>query len=149
MAPKKTIYVKEADEPTWKRAEELAGESISSVLAGLLRDYVERMEKEAQQPEGRQVVRVKLEDGSIVKKAFMGSWVVEGFEDHRFGIVWDVALTSKGNVVICCHGGDKVYDVFASYDSLADAASSTDAPGELLGVAGEAIGEDFVEELDI
>jgi hypothetical protein len=45
MTPRKTIYISEKDEPTWKRAEELAGTSLSALLAQLLRDYVAGMER--------------------------------------------------------------------------------------------------------
>ncbi len=63
MTPRKTIYISEKDEPIWKRAEELAGTSLSALLARLLRDYVAATEQ-------RQPVKEELE--RAVRKAFGG-----------------------------------------------------------------------------
>jgi hypothetical protein len=44
MTPRKTVYIADKDMAVWRRAEELAGTSISALLAKLLRDYVASVE---------------------------------------------------------------------------------------------------------
>ncbi len=42
--PNKAIYIQDAAVPTWARAEELAGGSLSGLLSRLISDYVSRQE---------------------------------------------------------------------------------------------------------
>ena len=43
MTPARTVYVKREDEVIWKRAQELAGSSLSSLISSLLEEYVVRL----------------------------------------------------------------------------------------------------------
>jgi hypothetical protein len=61
MTSRKTIYISEKDMATWERAEELAGTSLSALLAELLRDYVTAME--GRQPRVRELVKRFVRDG--------------------------------------------------------------------------------------
>lgn len=41
---KRTIYVRDADTPMWRRAEQIAGPNLSNFLAEALREYLQRDE---------------------------------------------------------------------------------------------------------
>lgn len=65
--PNKTIYVTDADQPLFARAQELAGGNLSAAIAQALRRYV----ADAEQSSGDVTVTVS-ENGITVKKRFQG-----------------------------------------------------------------------------
>lgn len=64
--PNKTIYVSDADLPLYQRAQELAGDNLSSAIANALRRWVD-VEESRRDGFGEIVVRVGLEKGRKVR----------------------------------------------------------------------------------
>lgn len=64
--PNKTIYVSDADLPIYQRAQELAGDSLSSAIASALRRWVD-VEESRGEGFSEIVVRVGLEKGRKVR----------------------------------------------------------------------------------
>ena len=63
--PRKNIYVREADQELWEKAEKLAGESLSAVVTEALRGYVARAEAKAAQGEtGEAVIPLRVIEGT-------------------------------------------------------------------------------------
>lgn len=68
--PNKTIYVTDADLPTFERAQELAGDNLSATIAQALRRFIKA--EEAKQ-EGFEEITVKEGDkGTYTRKRFIG-----------------------------------------------------------------------------
>ncbi|HEU5139809.1 MAG TPA: EXLDI protein [Bacillales bacterium] len=68
--PNKTIYVTDADLPTFERAQELAGDNLSATIAQALRKFIKAEEAKN---EGFDEVRIKEgEKGTYTYKKFIG-----------------------------------------------------------------------------
>ncbi|HET7579686.1 MAG TPA: EXLDI protein [Bacillales bacterium] len=68
--PNKTIYVTDADLPTFERAQELAGDNLSATIAQALRRFIKA--EEAKQ-DGYEEIRIKEGDkGTYTYKRFIG-----------------------------------------------------------------------------
>jgi EXLDI family protein len=75
MMPNKTIYVADADLPVFERAQELAGDNLSSTIAKALRVYIEAREGKYHDFE-----EVTLQVGKITRtnKQFIGRLLAKG-----------------------------------------------------------------------
>jgi hypothetical protein len=99
MMPNKTIYVADADQPLFERAQELAGGNLSAAIVTALRRYVE---SEETREEGEIVVKVG-EHGAYAKKRFQGRLVgryVAPSPDHSRMLIYRVYQTPKGNFAV-------------------------------------------------
>ncbi|HEX6922366.1 MAG TPA: EXLDI protein [Bacillales bacterium] len=68
--PNKTIYVTDADLPTFERAQELAGDNLSATIAQALRRFIKAEEAKN---EGFDEIRIKEgEKGTYTHKKFIG-----------------------------------------------------------------------------
>src|SRR5260370_14654432 len=75
MMPNKTIYVADADLSVFERAQELAGDNLSSTIAKALRLYIE-----AREGKNRDFEEVTLQVGKITRttKQFIGRLLAKG-----------------------------------------------------------------------
>jgi hypothetical protein len=147
------VYVRDEDQELWRRAERLAGKgSLSAVLTKALRGYIEAKEAERLGME-----RIELEFGSQddqpYRKAFMGRWLVSPDNKNRFGddagACYGVAQTKRGQIAVYqYHVNDRWPPSLTVYGSFAE-AERAGVPKDLLAIAAEAAGDDYVEELDI
>lgn len=139
----KTIYLRDEDVPTWDRARELAGNTISQVIVAGLERFVREKEAEAAAAKGYERIEVTYSDaeakGIPRRKAFHGKWVFApkkplelSNEDGSKLDCYALAVTAKGNVVVLAwyeEPGNQCaswrrFDVFSS---LEDAAMNRDA----------------------
>src|SRR5947209_13077271 len=73
--PNRTIYVADADLPTFEKAQELAGENLSATIAQALRRFVEAEEAKAS---GFEEVTVKVGKIAHSYKRFRGRLLAKG-----------------------------------------------------------------------
>jgi hypothetical protein len=152
--PKVTLYVKDSDAPTWDKARQIAGDSLSSIVARALAAYVEEHEKrvKAQAAIEQQatvvVLDVEPEDAPRRKVKLTAVLAVEGVETL---LGWqDAYVTTSGKVVLALNQrtakGLRVesVEVFEDYDEFVQAN-----PNSELGPAiAETLGRDWIEEID-
>jgi hypothetical protein len=171
---RRNVYVRGEDAEIWRRAEELAGDSLSQLIADQLRRYVVQREVHTSGFE-RIVVEaiVKGEappgpwDKEVRKVGFDGRWLVgepvkrrqpkpgvyeRAISDgdmHLYG----VALTRRGKIAVLeidiaegSEYGDPPY--LKLYDSL-HAADQDGIPHFILDQAAAALNTELVDELDI
>ncbi len=75
MMPNKTIYVSDTDLPIFERAQELAGENLSSTIVQALRNFVNA--HEARIAGFREIV-VRVGSGVYTRKQFRGRLLAKG-----------------------------------------------------------------------
>ena len=171
---RKNIYVRAEDAQIWERAEELAGESLSQLVADQLRKYVAERERQATGFE-RIVVEAVVKgaappgpwDREVRKVSFYGRWLVgepvkrlhptagvyeKAVSDgdmHLYG----VALTRRGKIAVLeldkaegTQYGDPPF--LKLYDSL-QAADQDGVPHFILNQAAATLNTELVDELDI
>jgi EXLDI family protein len=97
--PNKTIYVADDDLPVYARAQELAGGSLSSVIAAALRHYVDYQEG---LDEGYKEITIKVGRGKNRRAqrfigALLGEW---GTWDNNKATHWKVYRSRKGKYVV-------------------------------------------------
>ncbi len=156
---KRTVYVKEQDREHWEKAAALSDasdESLSDYVTAALRRENERREEAMAVQErlagqmDRIVVEVTDEEERVVRKGFNGVWLVEDMassgDNRRAGITYSVAATAKGSIACLrlVDGEVSAFDVFGSLEEAGD-----EYPGDVLSAAGNELGENFVEELNI
>jgi hypothetical protein len=172
---RKNLYVRPEDAEVWARAEELAGESLSQLVADQLRRYVTGREANAAGFERivlEAVVKGKVprgpwDRGDLRKVSFFGRWLVgepvnrkqprpgvyeKAISDgdmHLFG----VALTRRGKIAVLeldvAEGSEYGHPPFLTlYDSL-EAADQDGVPRFILDQAAARLNTDLVDELDI
>ncbi len=159
----KTIYIRDEDVPTWDRARDLAGNTISQVIVAGLERFIREKEAEAVAAKGYERIVVAYADadaeGTPRRKAFYGNWVFApnkpleiGSEDAIWLSCFALAMTAKGHVVVLSwseeRGTEKMsWRQFRVFSSLEEAVMNKAANG----VAREAIQKLGVplEELDI
>ena len=73
MMPNKTIYVKDADLPLFEQAQELLGESVSSMFAEFLQDRVGRVKPEERMAE--LIKQLSRKRGSLKKEAGLPQFI--------------------------------------------------------------------------
>jgi len=172
---RKNIYVRAEDVDIWQRAERLAGESISQLIADQLRRYVADREREATGFE-RIVVEAVVKGhvppgpwdrGEVRKVSFYGRWLVGESVKRRQPVpgvyekavsdgdmhMYGIALTRRGKIAVLeldaaegTEHGDPPY--LKLYDSL-QAADQDGVPHFILDQAARALNTDLVDELDI
>src|SRR6185295_17859516 len=76
MMPNKTIYVSDTDLPVFERAQELAGENLSSTIVQALRNFVQAYETRAA---GFREVVVKVGSEIYTRKQFRGRLLAKGY----------------------------------------------------------------------
>jgi EXLDI family protein len=80
MMPNKTIYVSDTDLPVFERAQELAGENLSSTIVQALRNFVQAYETRAA---GFRDVVVRVGSDFYTRKQFRGRLLAKGYmETH-------------------------------------------------------------------
>jgi hypothetical protein len=170
---KKNIYVKDEDASIFEEAEQLAGsESLSSIIAAALRQYVENKKAEEE---------IILEVGNWMprgandtrKISFKGRLLAEGTDfcgqtmscDDR-GTDWQIYQTAKGKFLIYWKSWSRWENErdsadYAIVDELPDAnttfigdsglytESSGNIPASIVEEAAEALGQKLVKRLDI
>jgi hypothetical protein len=101
MMPNKTIYVADADIPIFDRAQELAGDNLSSTIVQALRRYVEAHEN---RQAGFQVITLRVgSSGAYTMKRFTGRLLARGQyrnADRRWRDVFEVFKSFKGKIVV-------------------------------------------------
>jgi len=156
MSPKRTIYVREADQELWDRAETLAGherDSLSGAISEALRAWVQRKEADRQ---GLERIEVVVSHGQFKRvQAFVGRWLIDPAADVQSKVagagsaVYGVAETQRGRLAI--------YVIDAGTGSLHDfdsfqAAARAGYPEDVLiqaGLARDRTRPPQTEELDI
>ena len=111
----KTIYIRDADLPTWDKAKEIAGEKLAPVIMEHLKAYVAENEARAKGFE-RIVVEYFDSAGLPHRKAFTGRWIIQrqrvspahdfivtGMASLTGGDNYSVAESAKGGIVILQH----------------------------------------------
>lgn len=97
--PNKTIYVADADQPLFERAQELAGGNLSAAIAQALRRYV----ADADQGGEDDVIVTVNEGGVSAKKRFqgrlLGRQTVETPDEKR-SVTYRIYLTKKGRYAV-------------------------------------------------
>lgn len=152
--PRRTIYVRDEDQDIWERAAAITGEeSLSSFVTEALRRLILTREQQAgQSPYKRIELLVGAEDprtGIISSNrtvAFTGRCIVQG--------PIEVYETPKHRLLF--YYRESGYGFYAVYESLEEAAGvESEATGDpfyspdLIAKVAEALGHDWVEELDI
>lgn len=160
--PNKTIYIRDADVPLFDKAEALGGENLSATIAEALRKFVEVEEAKSDGMEEQEIeVGLFTDHGSsdtkrvkFVGKEIAFAEVLSGQASGRDdrGTDYTLYLTKKGKYLLHRkywtrwqgEDGEASYSV---HDSLADLSESV--PGSLVQRAGEALGMDTAEYLDV
>jgi len=172
---RRNVYVRAEDAEVWKRAEEYAGESLSQLVADLLRKYVAQHDGQAGGLE-RIVLEVVVkgdappgpwEKGDIRKVAFYGRWLVGDPVKRKNPIpgvtemavsdgdmnLYGVALTKGGKIAVLelniaegSEYGEPPY--LKLYDSL-EAADKDGIPHFILDRAATAMNRELVDEMDV
>src|SRR5437763_15701369 len=102
--PNRTIYVADADLPTFEEAQERAGESRSAPIAQALRRFVEAEEAKAS---GFEEVTVKVGKIAHSYKRFRGRLLAKGRvrdQNEMRRTVYDVYQTVKGKLALYARG---------------------------------------------
>ena len=150
---RKTIYIRDDAEELWKEAERLSGDSISALLTRLLEGYVANRTQLGGTMTRIEVDVVTGDNEDVVTKAFEGRWLVTNMETEDdssrwfAGTTWSIAVSKRGAIVVCAGDRDGVIDSFELYNSL-DAADEA-CPPDVISAAANAMGERYVQELDI
>ena len=98
--PNRTIYVADADVPTFEKAQELAGDNLSATIAQALRRFVEAEEAKA---EGFDDVTVKVGRITHTYKRFRGRLLAKGRvreQNETRRVVYEVYQTVKGKLAL-------------------------------------------------
>jgi len=143
----RTIYVRDEHEPLWDRAKALASdESLSAIIAEGLRAFIQRREVQLGHSQGENtythvVVEIVDEDGKTRKVGFLGRQLAQGE-------VATVYETAKRRLLF--HGEPEgLVPYYFVYDDLPEAARGNGWPPALLQATAEALGMEWVEELDV
>lgn len=172
---RRNLYIRDEDREVWEKAERLAGESLSQLIANLLRRYVADRENRAQGFE-RIVLEAKVEGPAapsgpwqhdLRKVAFWGRWLVGDLVKRKNPIpgiteraIWNgdmssfgVALTKQEKIAILeldvAEGSEHGHlPRLRLYNSLEEA----DRDGVwhyVLDLAATALKTELIDELDI
>jgi hypothetical protein len=141
---RQNLYVAAKDQDTWNRAEKLAEpESLSSLVTGLLRRFVEQREA----AKDRIVVEVEDPEGNVVRKAFKGRFLVSEF----YGGL-NAAQGAGGGIALWReHPGQGVHE-FVPYRSWEDIVLNNRDdywPADFLSAVSSAMGEEYAEEIEL
>jgi len=98
--PNKSIYVPESELPIFERAEQIAGDSLSSTILQSLRDFVKAHEHT---PHGFGEVTLKIGKKVHAHKRFVGRLLAKGHfgdEDDRYYELFEVYQTPGGKIAL-------------------------------------------------
>ncbi len=126
MMPNKTIYVADADLPVFERAQQLAGDNLSSTITQALRRFVESQEA---REEGFEEITVKVGKVAYSKKRFMGRLLASGYVGNRYEPEHqrlNVYQTAKGKLALYIRRGPN----FASDPREDDSEDWNEEPNE-------------------
>lgn len=163
---KKSIYIKDEDIAVFEEAAALGGDNLSGVIADAVKQYVEKKKAEK---------RVILEVGTwpaqgaadIKRISFKGRLLADIETDPRddkydYGTRWQIYQTKRGNYVLywrkwTIHEDEPIVADYTVLDDLPERGTeyegeisfSRPVPGGLVEKAGETMGRDTVEHLDI
>ena len=161
---RKNIYIRDEDQGIFEKAEAIGGENFSATIAEAVRQFVETEEAKAEGMEEVELeVGVAYSHGAndLKKVRFLGKKIADvcvysgqtSSRDDR-GTDFTLYLTKKGKYLL--------YRLFWSrwenedneswykiYDSMSQVMSVDGIPCDLLQEAGEALGVDTAEYLDI
>jgi hypothetical protein len=160
---RKTLYVRDEDEPIWGKARELFGETLAPTISRSLAVAIQEKEADLAKEKGFERIEVRYDDSENARlptaKAFVGRWIFPPTKPIRMtdeggpvGDAHSVAITAKGNIVVYSWKIDETDDShygfrFHVYKTFEEAAHNDDdswAARE----AFEAVGVP-VQELDI
>ncbi len=137
---RQNLYVAAKDQEIWNRAEKLAQpESLSGLVTGLLRRFVEQREA----AKDRIVVESEDRDGNTIRKAFKGRMLVSEFRGELYA-----AQGANGGLALWRDRRGEVRD-FRTYESWEDAISEDGWAEDFLSAVSSALGEDYAEEIDL
>jgi hypothetical protein len=146
---KKTLYVPDADETTWKMAEELSKKSVSQLVNQLLKEEVAKMETLANLSVGMEEIILEVAvtsyngflTGDIEKISFIGKWFVQDEEGYN------VALTAKQKLLVYSEIEDvRSHSIFEDYEEL---EGEDWIPEEVKRHVADALGREHIRFLDI
>jgi hypothetical protein len=145
--PKVTLYVKEADEPIWDRARQLAGDSLSSIVSRALAAYVEEQETRAKAQTEMQraaetvTLLVEPHDRPTRKVRFTG---VLAHESNAGGT--HAYVTTSGKVVLAHYDRAMLLsvEVFDTYQEFL----ASEPTGDIAAAVAETMGEEWIEDID-
>jgi hypothetical protein len=158
---RKNIYIK--DEALFDRAEALGGENFSAMINEAVKQFVETEEAKADgMAECEIEVGIYNSTGSddVRSIKFIGKQIADATiycgqtsEGKDRGTDYTLYLTKKGKYLVhrkywTCWQGEDGNAKYWVYDSLSQAASD-DIPGSLIQEAGETLGMDTAEYLDV
>jgi hypothetical protein len=144
---RKNIYVRDADLEVWNRAEQLAGEPISTLVTRLLSNYVHQREM----PTERIIVAVNGHDGTIARKAFRGHMLVSNYSADDLavrGTRFYAAQGAAGGLALWYQHGDGYSGGFQTYGDLGD-TTGKEWPPDFLSAVSLALSEGYAEEIDL
>jgi len=98
--PNKTIYVADADMPTFERAQELAGGNLSATIVQALRRFVEMEEAKES---GFREINIRVGSIAPTRKRFLGRILAKGQTREYNGAVtltYKVFLTMRGKFAL-------------------------------------------------
>lgn len=161
---KATVYIPEDKASIYEAAKSELGDTISATFVRCLERELEA--KRAQM--NRIVVEVTDRTGRTIKKAFEGRWLIEdeehcftkaeeerwGFQGRARGLMYSVAQTKAGRVVVVSGDFGHEVDGFEYYDTVEEFGNAEDGgcprhPVSLIAAVKDCLGLDHVEELDI
>ncbi len=157
--PNKTIYIREADQELWGKAEGLAGGSgsISALLTATLRRYVE--DQELQERTGMENIAVDLRDHeeNPYTVEFVGRWLLSpdpdetrtGESGYDAGAFFGVALTRRGNLAVVSEHCNGKWGPYLETHGSFDEAKEKGVPADILSMAATQVGADYAQKLDI
>jgi hypothetical protein len=150
--PKINVYLPE-DLAEQVKAHDLP---VSAICQSALRKELDKMQ--TKQLTGMDEIQLEIGDprdaGATLTTSFIGRWLVEPDEDETrttmagrdAGAYWGVALTRRGRIAVyTAHVNDGWPAQLRDYDTLDDA----DLPEDILAMAKNALGEEYVIRLDI
>jgi hypothetical protein len=153
--PKKTIYVRDADQELWERAEQLAGGSLSGLLADALRRYVD--EEELKEETNMETIEVRLGGKNFSRDvSFVGEMLVSPGDEIRTaeegydaGAYYGVARTKLGNIAVYAAHVNSGFDATLETYSSFEEAVEDGMPADVIAMAQSEADPNYVQPLDI
>lgn len=148
--PNRTIYVSEADLPTFEEAQRLAGDNLSATIAQALRRFVEARRA---QDEGFKPIVVEVGKVAYIPKRFTGRPLATGQVGEKMGqeTRYEVFQTARGRFAlhrrIRQSWVERTEYTLEDFDTLEELRPRI--PEELYRAVALSLSEDPVETLDI
>jgi hypothetical protein len=144
---RQNLYVAARDQEIWDRAERLAvPESLSSLVTGLLRRYVNQL----QMAKDRIVVDTQEYNEYPVRKAFTGRYLVRAFNSDQGTNSWYAAQGAKGGLAVWLETQKgRPAELFRIYPDFDAFAADSPMPRDLVSAVSAAMGEEYAEEIEL